>query len=468
MSNRAREVDVDLVLDAARFRGLPLLVMICAAVIMVLDGFDIQIIGFAAPALAAEFGIERSALAPALAASLIGMAIGAFSLGPWGDRHGRRTAVFVSTIVFGLGTLASAAATNLETLTVLRFLTGIGLGGALPNATALMAEFAPPRARGQAIAAAIVGVPIGGMLGAAIAAEIIPVFGWRAIFIIGGSLPMLAAVLIYFILPESPRYLATQPGKEPMLAAILNRVVGEARFDGTERYILASPPANEASGTRGVFAKEMLRDTMALWLMFITNVFSVYCFYNWAPVVLTSLGIDLATAVRGSLVFNSAGLIGSLSMSWVIARVGSRGPLTALGVVGALALLYVGRVVGAAETADASTVTQIMLGFAVAGFCILAVQTTLYSLSSHVYPTVCRSAGVGWAVGAARIGGVSSAFAGAMIMARAGASGFFTTITFVLGLTVVGVWMLRRQIPGMLASQPAQIAGERDVSAEKV
>src|SRR5262245_21138921 len=130
-------VDVGAVLDGARFLGLPALVLACTAVVTIVDGFDIQVIGFAAPALAADFGIERSALAPALAASLVGMAVGGFVLGPWGDRHGRRPAVLISSLLFGLATLAIAGVANLTALTALRFVTGIGLGGALPNAIAL-------------------------------------------------------------------------------------------------------------------------------------------------------------------------------------------------------------------------------------------------------------------------------------------------------------------------------------------
>jgi AAHS family 4-hydroxybenzoate transporter-like MFS transporter len=319
----APPVEVDTVMDRARFSGLPLLVMVCTAAIMIIDGFDIQVMGFAAPAMAAEFGIERSAFAPAFAAALIGMAVGGFTLGPWGDRHGRRPAVLLSTLVFGVGTLATAAAANLEHVVALRFLTGIGLGGALPNATALMAEFAPPRVRGQAIAAAIVGVPIGGMLGAAIAAELIPAYGWSSAFVAGGALPLLAAVAIYVLLPESPRFLAAYPARSRELASLLNRITHETRYSGDERFVLVSRPLEQEPQERvGIFSRELLPDTLAVWLVFITNLFAVYCFYNWAPTILTTLGMDIRTAVRGSLVFNTAGVIGSIFGSWVIGRLG--------------------------------------------------------------------------------------------------------------------------------------------------
>jgi MFS transporter, AAHS family, 4-hydroxybenzoate transporter len=442
-------VDVGAVLDQAQFRGLPLLVMFCAAMIMVLDGFDIQVIGLAAPALAAEFGVERSALAPALAASLLGMACGGFALGPWGDRRGRRPALLLSAAIFGFGTVASAAVTSLEQLVVLRLLTGVGLGGALPNATALMAEFAPPRVRAQAIAAALVGVPIGGMLGAAIAAEVIPAFGWRVIFIIGGALPLLAAVALYFLLPESPRYLVAHASRRVELAQILNRILREPCYSGAEQFTLGGAAhATQLADSGGVFARWRLRDTFALWLIFVTSLFAVYCFYSWAPVVLTSLGMDLATAVRGSLVFNTAGLIGSLLVSWITSQFGSRWTQALLGAIGVAALYAVGQLVLSVERGAESLPTPtLMAGFAVAGFCILAVQVTMYAVAAHVYPTSCRSAGVGWAQGMGRVGGVVSVFAGALMLSRAGAAGFFFAVAAVLAVTVVGILALRRHIP---------------------
>ena len=384
-------VDVGNVLDSARFRGLPLLVMVCAASVMILDGFDIQIMGFASPALASEWGIHRSALAPAFAAALIGMAIGGFTLGPYGDRRGRRPAILLAVLLFSLGTLVTAWAPNLEILVALRFVTGIGLGGALPNATALMAEFAPPKVRGQSIAAALVGVPIGGMLGAAIAAEVIPVFGWRTIFLIGGVLPLLSGVALYFLLPESARFLAANPGREKDLAGILNRVVGEQRFTAAQSFILGSQLAStrQIGGVRAVLSRDLRFDTVALWIVFITNLFAVYCFYNWISVVLTSIGMDLATAVKGSLIFNTAGVVGSILTSWLIARLGSRWLQAILCIVGAVALLYVGSLVGiTGATAAAVPTTAIMMALAVAGFCILAVQVTMYAVAAHVYPVL--------------------------------------------------------------------------------
>jgi len=460
-------VNVGDILDSIRFRGLPLLVMACAAVVMILDGFDIQVIGFAAPALAAEWGISRAALAPAFAAALIGMAVGAFALGIAGDRYGRRPAILMSVACFGIGTLATAWASNLEALIALRFLTGIGLGGALPNATALMAEFAPPKVRAQAIVAAIVGVPVGGMLGASIATEVIPLFGWRTIFQIGGVLPMLAGLVLYLKLPESARFLATRPRRSPELARILNRIVNAQRFSAGQTFSLdAQASSQQGAGLRAVLSRELLPDTLALWIIFITNLFAVYSFYNWASVVLTNIGLDLATAMRGSLIFNAAGVAGSILVSWLIARVGSRWLQAMLGVVGAGTMLYVGHLV-ASITPGTGTVPvhAIMIALAIAGFCILGVQITMYAVAAHLYPTVCRAAGVGWSVGIGRLGGVLSALVGGILMANADAAVFFVAIAAILGLTVVAILTLRRHVLPVLPNRRVRSRRRQDVSA---
>ena len=444
-----KNVDVNAVLDTARFRGLPLVVLLCAAFITILDGFDIQIMGLAAPALAHDWGTNRAGLAPAFAAALIGMAVGGFTIGGYGDRNGRRPAILLSVLIFGLGTLATAWANNVSMLIALRFLTGLGLGGALPNATALMAEFAPPKLRAQTIAAAIVGVPIGGMLGATIAAEVIPALGWRAMFAIGGALPLAACVLIYFVLPESARFLAIRSDRSAELARILNRVVGEERYGASHAFSIGPAAPNQRGGVGMLLSRELWRNTTALWIAFVTNLFAVYCFYNWAPVVLTSFGMDLATSLRALLIFNTAGVVGALTMSWLISRIGSRWVQALLGVLAICALFYIRALLG---LENASTPSRtIIAALTVAGFCIVGIQVTLFAVAANVYPTQCRAAGVGWAQGVGRLGGVLSAFAGAIFVGTS----FFVGIAATLTLTVAAILALRKHIEPVLTADDA-------------
>ena len=447
---RTSVVDVDSVLDGVRFRGLPLTVLVCSAVVLALDGFDIQVIGFVAPALMSEFGVSRAALGPVLAASLFGMAIGGLGVGPIGDRLGRRAAVMISTAIFALSTLLGSLASSIETLAIWRLLTGIGLGGAMPNVTALMAEFAPPRWRSLTVSAAIAGVPVGGMLGAALAAEVIPAFGWRAIFVLGGILPLLWLVVMYFVLPESPRYLAARGDKPRELAALLNRIDERKHYSAGDTFVLRNTAGHgDTRGARALFSRELVRDTLSAWVIFGTNIFAVYAIFNWAPVVLTSLGLDLATAVRGLLLFNLAGVVGSLGLSLLIPRLGSRW-LLALSAIGASAsvawLSWLTH--GASENALNLPVASLMAGLALAGLTMIAIQVGMFPVMAHVYPVQSRSTGVGWAIGLGRLGGIASSFAGGWFMMNmGGAAGFFVGVAVTLVLTFAGVVLLRNHIP---------------------
>lgn len=440
-------VDVDAVLDRVRFRGLPLVVLICSIVTLALDGFDIQMIGFAAPLLTSEFGVEREALASVLAASLIGMAVGALVMGPIGDRVGRRKALLFSTLLFGASTLLASTATSLPLLAYWRLLTGIGLGGALPNTTALMGEFSPPRWRSHTVAATVVGVPVGGMIGAAIAAELLPLLGWRSLFGFGGALPLAWLVVMYFIMPESPRYLATRHERKGELAAILNRIEDASRYTGREHFMLGSSASLKASaGLGALFSRGMARDTFATWIIFSTNIFAGYAFFNWAPVVLKSLGLDLATAVRGALVFNLSAVIGVLVLSWAIPRFGSRRPLIISAALATSSLLYLAWL--AQWHANERSLTTLMAGVALAGFAIGSIQGGIYVVSAHIYPTECRASGVGWALGIGRLGGILSSFGGALLLASRGReAGLFAGIAGAMLLTSLGLALLRRHIP---------------------
>ncbi len=413
---------MDAVLYAGRLRGQSLLVCVCTFSVMILDGLDIQIIGFAAPALVAEFGVERSALGLALAASVLGMSLGAMAIGRVGDRFGRRPALLLSTVLFGATTLLGATANDVTSLAAWRFLTGVGLGGALPSAVAIMAEFAPARLRSQLIVGSLLGVPIGGILGAALAAELVPIFGWRAIFIAGGLLPLVAAAALLPLLPESPRFLAARGDRKPA--------------------------ADEGCAFHAMFAPGLARDTWVMALAFFTNMIAVYAFFSWVPLVLTSVGFPLDQAVRSGLVFNLAGVLGSLLNAWLIARIGSRLALVAVGSVAVFALVSLTCVAALGDQALESQrhVTIYFIAIAAAGFGIHALQSGLYIVSAHVFPTECRTSGVGFVSGAGRIGGILSSFAGGSLLAMVDATGFFLGLAMVLALAMACLLALRRHV----------------------
>lgn len=313
-----------------------------------------------------------------------------------------------------------------------------------------MAEFTPLRWRNLAVSIAIVGVPIGGMLGASVAAVVIPTLGWRAIFVIGAALPALLVAAMWVWLPESPRYLAGRPARAEELSRLLGRVLGRGH-DSSERFVVRQATTVQGRTRVGaIFAPGLRYDTLVLWLIFFTNVSAVYAFFNWLPTVLSPAGLPLVTAIDGSFRFNLGGVFGALAGAVLMSRFGSRPVLAALALGAVLSTLAIGRspVLSAAPGASTSGLTEFMWLMSAAGACISGLQVGMYSVAAHVYPTACRSTGVGWSLGMARFGGILSSFGGAAFFAVGlGGKEFLMSIAGALVVTLAAVLALRRHMP---------------------
>jgi MFS transporter, AAHS family, 4-hydroxybenzoate transporter len=447
-----KKIDVNQILDAAGLFGLPLVVILSTTIILILDGLDIQIISLAAPLLTREFQVTAASLGPVLAAAIVGMAAGGFALGGLGDRQGRRPVLLASVAIFGLSTLLGVTSHSMAVLAAWRFLTGIGLGGAIPNAMALLAEFTGPRWRTHAIAAAVVGVPIGGMSGAVIASHILQDHGWRSMFVVGGILPCVVVVVLFFALPESPRYLVTRPNRRDSLVKVLNRLIRSDRYTAVDEFDLGDL-TDRSSGTRVSFllAPLLVRETLALWLIFFTNMFTIYTFFSWTPVILSSLGLPLAAAVRGSITFNVAGVCGGVLTAWVLNRWGSRWPMAALGILGIGALLLISRLLsGSAGDGPSLSLSTLMVEIAVVGFVMIGIQTAAYRLSTHLYPTHIRSSGVGWAAGFGRLGGISSSLIAGWLLAQIQGAGLFAVLAGMVAATLIGALTVKRHLAAVI------------------
>jgi AAHS family 4-hydroxybenzoate transporter-like MFS transporter len=444
--NDGKAVDVISVIDRAKFFGLPLFVTTLSALAMIFDGFDIQIIAFAAPSILQEFGISRPQLGPILAAGLVGMALGAFTIGPMGDRHGRRAALTLSLVIIAVTSAGAAMAENATQLMWWRFLTGIGLGGTVPNAVAMTLEYAPLAIRNTVAAFTNVGVPVGGMVGAEIAAQVIPVYGWRALFWIGAALPAALAVVIVLFMPESPRFLARSGKHRSKLAGLMNRLAGRTDYTADTAFEVREGATVAAGGSvRGLFSPELRRDTILIWLIFFTNIFAVYAFVNWMPTALSAAGLSMGIALRGSLAFNLGGVVASFLLAVLMTRYGSRATLR---VVAGLSVL-VTLAIAAIEVAPPDRGVYLLLGaVTLAGATILGLQVCMFTVAASAYPTEVRSAGVGWASGVARLGGVLSSLVGGVLLAGDGdLTVFFIAIAVVLMAAFYGVLRLGRHIP---------------------
>ncbi len=321
-------IDVGALLDQGRWTAQQKRWTILAALAIIFDGFDIQILGFAIPSLIREWHVARSAFGPVLALGLAGMAAGSPLAGYVGDRFGRRTALIGCVSLFGLATIASSFVDGVAGLAVLRVLTGMGAGGALPNAAALAAEFAPLRRRHAAVLLTLVCVPLGGMIGGVIASWVLPALGWRALYMIGGVMPLAFAIVLWLALPESPRFLARHPEYRQRLTELLRRM-GHAVDSASTYEDRTKVAADPRAPIRTLFGPELVRDTVGLWIAYFFCLASIYLMFGWLPTLLTSQGISLATATTGLAVYNLGGVCGTILWSFLIGAFGSRGPMLA-------------------------------------------------------------------------------------------------------------------------------------------
>jgi AAHS family 4-hydroxybenzoate transporter-like MFS transporter len=383
------------------------LLTLLAAIAVVFDGFDIQILGFAIPSIMKEWHVTRAALAPVAALGLAGMALGSILAGWCGDRFGRRVALIGCIGIFAIATLATAFCGNLTELAILRTLAGAGVGGLLPNASALVAEFAPLRRRAMAVSLTIICVPVGGMLGGMIAARVLPAYGWHRLYIIGGAAPLVFALILLAVLPESPHYEAHAEGKGAL---------------------------------RDLFTIELRRDTLGLWLAFFSCLGGVYLVFSWLPAMLTARGLDIASASTGLASYNFGGVLGVLMIVAAMTAVGSRGPLLIAALAAsasALALLW-------------APGSLLIAGLGLHGLFVNAAQTTMFALAAHVYPPRIRVTGIACSAAIGRCGGILSSLGGAAIIQR-GSTAYLGVLGLAFAVTFVGLAIVRNHCPGRRA-----------------
>ena len=412
---------------------------LCTAVV-VLDGFDVQAAAFTGPAIAAAWGIERNSLGPVFAAGLAGMAVGALLIGPVGDRYGRRPAILISVFAFGTFTLLTAWAKDYNQLLILRLLTGFGLGGALPNATALMAEYAPQRRRNLCVAVMFLGIPLGGLLGGLLAAQILPLWGWQSVFIVGGVAPLCLLPLLWHSLPESLAYLVRLGAAgAPTARGLLQRI--DPRADPA---LLAAPPEAEAQGSPvgELFRPGYAADTLKLWAAFFTNLIAVYFLISWVPTLLVEAGFEPGQAALGSVALNLGGAVGPLLLAAVSARYGTRWAIPASLLLAAVSVAMTGQV----AHSRGLLFTLIFL----CGFFTFGAQISLNSLAAYIYPTHARSTGVGWALGIGRIGSILGPVVGGMLLQLAlGLPTYFLAFSTLLIAAAGAAFSIRRHQPAV-------------------
>lgn len=419
-SASAQTVNVQDFLNQHAFSGFQWLIFAFCFAIVLLDGFDTAAIGFIAPSLLKEWGLTKPALAPVLSAALFGLAAGALFAGPIADRMGRKLVLGISVLLFGVACAWSSFSPNLEQLTVLRFVTGLGLGAAMPNAVTLMSEYCPDRRRSTLINAMFCGFPLGAACGGFLAAWMIPQWGWRSVLQLGGVAPLVLAVLILCLLPESVRYMVAKGLPAERIRAALSRIsatVADARsFVMTEKTV-----GTEAkSGIGVVLSRSYVMGSAMLWLTYFMGLVIFYSLINWMPLLFRDAGLAPKTATLIAALFPLGG-VGAILFGWLMDRFNANRIIAIGYALTAVSIYAIGQVVG--------NVGMLMLVVFVAGALMNTAQSSMPALAAAFYPTQGRATGVAWMLGIGRFGGIAGSFLIAELVRRqVGFSGIFTVV----------------------------------------
>ncbi|MGW6032693.1 MFS transporter [Gordonia terrae] len=391
-----------------------------------IDGFDALTIGYVVPSIAEDWDISAGELTPVVTAGALGLMFGAITLGSLGDRRGRRLVVLYGLAGFAIFTGAMAFAPNIEVLTILRFLAGIGLGAVSPAIIALAVEYSPTKRKSMTTGAVVMMIGAGGFIGGIIASFLLPAYGWQSFFIIGGVAPLVLLPVLIKYLPESITFLATQ-NRLQAVRDILNRIDpayadAELRMTDAERV--------EKTPLRQLFTENRALLTVLLWTASFCQLLMLFVLTGWMPTLLKAAGMTGTLSIWATSLLTLGQMLGALCLGLVIDRQSQDFRYVALGFpVGAVAIICL--------VVSLPTAALVLPLAFVIGFSALATGAGITSLAANLYPASARATGVAWSLTAGRIG----AFVGPLV------AGIFIQI----GYAPATIFMLS-VVPALLAA----------------
>ncbi len=317
-----RSVDVGALIDAGGLSGYQLRLLVLCGLVAVLDGIDTFSIGVAAPSIAASLGMQLNAFGAAFSAALFGATLGAFGFGPLADRFGRKAMLVTAVLIFAAFTLLTAFAWSVPSLLAIRFLAGVGLGGATPCFLALASEYVPTRMRATVTAALWSGFPLGGMLGGFLNSWLIHAFDWRAMFYVGGVAPLVVAGLLMPFVPESVRYLIAAGAPPARVAALLGRLA-PGRAGRGDRYVVSEAPVRGVTAVQ-LFTQGRGAATPLLWVPFFMAFGVLAIVVLWTPALLRQDGMSGAGAAIVVGFHGMGGFVGMAMAGRLLERFGAR------------------------------------------------------------------------------------------------------------------------------------------------
>lgn len=403
-----RAVSIAELVDSSRIGSFQIRMFVLCALCLIIEGFDVQAMGYVVPAVMPELGIPRESMGYVLSSANVGLLIGSMIFTAMADKLGRRPVLVGATFAFSILTVLTARAGSSGELLAYRFFGGIAMGSLIPNATALIGEYSPRRLRVTMMMTISVGFTFGAAVAGFVAAALIPLWGWRSVFYVGGIVPLAIALLMYFLLPESLQFLVLKRRHLDRLGDWLRRINPATPTGPDVDYV------GHEENKEGVPFKHLWREgrgvgTITLWLIYFMNLLVLYFLAGWLPNILSESGYTTSQAALVSAALQVGGTIGTFGFAWIIARKGFTATLTLCFLVAAVSI--------AAITSRSVLLAAPLLTLVVfvAGWCIVGGQPGLNALAATYYPTAMRSTGVGWCLGIGRLGGILGPWLGGVI-----------------------------------------------------
>ena len=413
--------ELQALIDVAPIGKMQWRVIICCFLVVMMDGFDTAAIGFIAPAIRDHWQLTAGDLAPLFGAGLLGLTAGALLCGPLSDRLGRKRVIEWCVALFGLFSLLSAFSPNLEALIILRFLTGLGLGGAMPNTITMTSEYLPARRRGALVTLMFCGFTLGSALGGIVSAQLVAVIGWHGILVLGGVLPIVLFFALLAALPESPRWLVRRQRPQAEIRRTVSAMTGE-RYDDAE-FWLDEPAATQKGSISQLFAGRQLTITLMLWVVFFMSLLIIYLLSSWMPTLLNHRGIDLQHASWVTAAFQVGGTLGALMLGVLMDKFNPFWVLAVSYALGAVCIVMIGL--------SENGLWMMALAIFGTGIGISGSQVGLNALTATLYPTQSRATGVSWSNAIGRCGAIVGSVSGGVMMAM---NLSFDTLFFVIAV----------------------------------
>lgn len=400
------KVDLDAAIGRSRFGSFHVRIVVLCGLVILFDGYDLTIYGATVPRMITEFGISPTTAGLIGSSALVGMMIGAIVFGALADRVGRRMPIIVCVVLYAVFTGAVFLATSPFEVGLYRFLAGLGLGGVMPNAVALVTEYAPTRLRSTLVSVMFSGYMVGGIAAALIGVVFIPAYGWRSLYLLG-ALPLLVVPLLVKYLPEAPAFLLRR-GRTDELATTLRAIDPSLPADG-ELRVTAAQQSSATSPVASLFRNGYGSSTVLLWISFFMVLLMIYGLLTWLP----QLMIDAGYPLGSSLSFLMTLFLAAIVITWVGGYLSDR--------YGARPVLIVSYLVAAVFVAALgflgdSALLWVYASVALGGGATFAAQIFANAYAAQFYPAHARSSGIGWALGVGRIGAIIGPLLGGVLL----------------------------------------------------